>query len=159
MMKKLIVGAALVWLADPVAAQAPVPVAYLPADLPNLTNAKVIEVKDSTGAAVLCGRLIRQPADGDELEKEADLISCGASTKASGEAEIEVKQKNGALDQEVELSLLDLSPSATYSIHVDSKQVGTFQTDKAGRAEVELKTVPPPAAATTAAPPPAGLKK
>ena len=143
-MKKLIVGAALVWLADPVAAQAPGP--YLPADLADLTKAKVIEVKDSKGAAVLCGRLVRQPDDGEELEKEADLIACGESTKASGEAEIEVKHKTGFLMQEVELSLLDLMPSATYSIHIDSKQVGTFQTDKAGRAEVELKTAPPPTA-------------
>jgi hypothetical protein len=141
MMKKLIVGAALVWLASPVAAQAPSP--YLPADLADLTNAKVIEVKDSKGEAVLCGRLVRQPDSGEELEKEADLIACGETKKASGEAELEVKHKSGVLVQEVELSLLDLAPSATYSIHIDAKQIGTFQTDKAGRAEVELKSAPP----------------
>jgi hypothetical protein len=152
MMKKLIVGAALVWLTHPVAAQTAGP--YLPADLANLTNAKVIEVKDSKGQAVLCGRLVRQPDDGEELEKEADLIACGEATKASGEAEIEVKHKTGVLVQEVELSLLDLTPGATYSIHIDSKQIGTFQTDKAGRAEVELKSAPP-----ATPPPPAATQK
>jgi hypothetical protein len=154
MMKKVIVGAALVWLAGPVAAQKPAPAAFLPADLADLTNAKVIEVKDSKGEAVLCGRLVRQADADEELEKEAELIACGESTKASGEAEIEVKKKSGVLMQEVELSLLDLVPAATYSIHIDSKQVGTFQSDKAGRAEVELKSAPP-----ATPPPPAATQK
>lgn len=132
--------AASAWLAGPVAAQAET---YLPANIGDLSKAKVIEVKDSTGTVVLCGQLIRQPTVGDEIEREAELISCGAASKATGEAEVEVQKEVDRLDQEVELSVLNLTPNATFTIYIDTKQVGTFKTNNSGAAEVELKTAPP----------------
>ena len=129
--------AALVWLACPAVAQEQ----QLPADVGDLSVGKVIEVRDSNGTAVLCAPLEKKPAEENEYESEAKLIGCGAGTKATGESEVETKKLATGLDQEVELTVVGLPPETKYSIYIDKTLVGTFQTDKDGAAEVELKTV------------------
>jgi len=124
------------WLAGPVAAQEQL----LPADVGDLSVGKVIEVRDSTGKAVLCAPLDKKPIEGNEYESEAKLIGCGVDTKATGESEVETKKLATGLDQEVELTVMGLPPETKYSIYIDKTLVGTFQTDKSGAAEVELKT-------------------
>jgi hypothetical protein len=124
------------WLAGPAAAQE----LFLPEDIGDLSVGKVIEVRDSKGTAVLCGPLEKKPPEGNEYESEGKLIGCGNPTKAAGESEVEVKKTEKGLNQEVELTVFGLAPEATYSIYIDTTKVGTFQTDKSGAAEVELKT-------------------
>ncbi len=140
LMRLAIGGSALVWLGGVVAAQ--VQELPLPANVENLSKSKVLEVRDSKGASVLCGQLIMQPIEGDETEQEADLIPCGEATKATGEAEVEVTKMATGIDQEVEVSVSNLAPETTYSIYIDSKLLGTFKTNKSGAAEVEMKTAP-----------------
>jgi len=143
------VFAGILWaFAGPVMAQE----LKLPEDVGDLSHAKVIEVRDSKDASVLCGQLKLQPADKpDELEREAEMLACGEATKATGEAELEVKKTPAGLEQEVEVEVEHLVPNTAYTIHVDKKLVGKFQTDHAGEATVELKTHPkaPKAKATT----------
>ncbi len=135
---------AAVWFAAPLAAQqAP---ATLPADIGDLSNAQFMIVKDSAGETILRGRLIRQPADGDEVEREGDLIGTGAFAKAKGRAEVEVTQAGEHLDQEVELAVKGLPAKTTYTVFIDTKQVGTLTTNDHGEGELEVATAPMAAA-------------
>ena len=105
---------------------------------------------------MLCAPLDKKPAEGNEYESEAKLVGCGVDTKATGESEVETKKLATGLDQEVELTVVGLPPETKYSIYIDKTLVGTFQTDKAGAAEVELKTVVKTAKPKAAAKPPSG---
>lgn len=141
----LLVGALLavgsvtsVWLVDTLDAQG----AGLPADTGDLSNASTVEVKDSSGTVVLMGHFADVPEDDDDLERKAELRGSGASAKATGQAEVEVSKTGNRLDQEVEVSVSDLLPGATYAVFIDGKQLGTFQTNKNGRGELELDTPP-----------------
>jgi hypothetical protein len=90
--------------------------------------------------ALLRGHFVDSPEDDDDVERKATLMGSGTTAKTTGEAEIEVSRTNNRLDQEVEVSVSNLTPSETYTVFVDAKQVGTFQTNKNGKAEMELTT-------------------
>ena len=128
-------GIASVWLQDTIAAQSNE--ASLPEDVGDLSNATTLEVKDSTGAMVLRGHFVDAPED-DDLERKATLM--GNTPNVTGTAEIEVSRTNNRLDQEVEVSVLNLAPDTAYTVFVDAKQLGTFRTNKNGKAEMELTT-------------------
>jgi hypothetical protein len=129
-------GIASVWVQDTIAAQSND--GPLPEDVGDLSNATTVEVKDNTGTVVLRGHFVDSPEDDDDVERKATLT--GTTAKATGEAEIEVSRNNNRLDQEVEVSVSNLAPDATYTVFVDAKQLGTFQTNKNGKAEMELTT-------------------
>jgi hypothetical protein len=129
-------GIASIFMQDTIAAQGNE--AALPEDVGDLSNATTVEVKDSAGTVVLRGHFVDSPEDDDDVERKATLT--GINAKATGQAEIEVSRNNNRLDQEVEVSVTNLAPDATYTVFVDAKQVGTFQTNKNGKAEMELAT-------------------
>ena len=129
-------GTASIWMAGSIAAQGP----HLPADAGDLSNAATIEVKDAAGAVVLRGHFVEVPEDDDEVERKAELIGSGANAKATGQAEVEVSRQAGGLRQELEVSVTNLMPGVAYTVFVDARLMGTFQTTKDGRAELELKT-------------------
>jgi hypothetical protein len=131
-------GFASVWWQNTVAAQSNE--ASLPQDVGDLSNATTVEVKDNTGTVVLRGHFVDSPEDDDDVERKASLTGSGTTAAATGEAEIEVSRNNNHLDQEVEVSVTNLAPNATYSVFVDAKQLGTFQTNGNGKAEMELTT-------------------
>ena len=114
--------------------------ASLPADVADLSNASTVEIKDNVGAVVLRGHFVEVPEDDDDLERKATLARSGTAAKATGQAEVEVSKANNRLDQEVEVSVSNLAPGATYAVFIDSKQLGTFQTNKNGKGELELVT-------------------
>ncbi len=132
-------GIASVWLQGTIVAQSNE--ASLPEDVGDLSNATTVEVKDSTGTVVLRGHFVDSPEDDDDIERKATLTGSGTTAKATGEAEIEVSRNNNRLDQEVEVSVSNLAPAATYTVFVDAKQLGTFQTNGNGKGEMELTTV------------------
>ena len=131
-------GFASGWLQETIAAQSND--GSLPADVGDLSNATTVEVKDSTGAVMLRGFFVDSPEDDDDVERKATLSGSGTTATATGVAEIEVSPNNNRLDQEVEVSVSNLAPGATYTVFVDAKQLGTFQTNKNGKAEMELTT-------------------
>jgi len=133
----LAVTAALasVWVQGTIAAEA-----SLPADVGDLSNASTVEIKDNSGAVVLRGHLLEIPEDDDDLERKATLAGSGPTAKATGQAEVEVSKTNNRVDQEVEVSVSNLAPGATYAVFIDAKQLGTFQTNQNGKAELELTT-------------------
>ena len=114
--------------------------ASLPEDVGDLSNATTVEVKDSTGTVILRGHFVDSPEDDDDVERKATLTGSGTTAKATGVAEIEVSRTNNRLDQEVEVSVSNLAPGATYTVFVDAKRLGTLQTNKNGKAEMELTT-------------------
>jgi hypothetical protein len=130
-----VAGATSVWLVDTLGAQS----VALPADV-ELSNASTVEVKDSNGTVVLSGHFVEVPEDDDDLERKAELKGSGANANARGQAEVEVSKTDNRLDQEVEVSVSNLNPGASYSVFVDGKQLGTFQTNKNGSGELELNT-------------------
>lgn len=126
------------WFAAPLAAQkvnAP-----LPTDIPDMSNAQFMIIKDAAGNTVLRGRLVRQPPDGDEIERECVLVGTGEFAKVEGEGEVEVKQVGEYLEQQVEFEIEGMPPKTTYTVFIDAHEVGTFTTDAHGSAEVELET-------------------
>lgn len=129
-------GIASVWSQDTLAAQSNE--ASLPENVGDLSNAATVEVKDSTGTVVLRGHFVDAPEDDDDLERKATLT--GSTADVTGTAEIEVSRNNNRLDQEVEVSVSNLAPNTVYTVFVDAKQLGTFQTNKNGKAEMELTT-------------------
>jgi hypothetical protein len=131
-------GAASIWLGGSIAAQE----RFLPADIGDLSNCVRIEVKDGSGAVALRGHFVEQPEDDDDIERKAELIGSGTTAAATGQAEVEISRTDNRLDQEVEVSVNHLTPGATYAVFVDEKPLGTFQTDKDGKAELELATAP-----------------
>jgi hypothetical protein len=131
-------GIAAVWLQDTITAQSND--ASLPADVGDLSNATTLEVKDSTGTVVLRGHFVDSPEDDTDLERKATLT--GSTANVTGQAEIEVSRNDNRLDQEVEVSVSNLAPNTAYTVFVDAKQLGTFQTNKSGKAELELTTAP-----------------
>jgi len=129
-------GVMSIWLVDTVDAQS----AALPAGTGDLSNASTVEVKDANGTVVLSGHLVDVPEDDDDLERKAELKGSGGSATATGQAEVEVSKTNNRIDQEVEVSASNLAPGATYAVFIDGKELGTFQTNKNGRGELELNT-------------------
>ena len=124
------------WLGDTLDAQS----VALPEDTPDLSNASTVEVKDANGTVVLTGHLVEMPEDDDDLERKAELKGSGANANATGQAEVEVSKTNNRLDQDVEVSVSNLTAGATYAVFIDGKQLGTFQTNKRGSGELELNT-------------------
>jgi hypothetical protein len=108
----------------------------------DLTNASLVTVRDAQGQVVLQGQFAAKEDDG-RPERKATLTAASGAGNASGEAEIEFGQ-NGP--DEVEFSVKNLPPSATFTFVVDGADVASATTDSRGHAEVELD-LPRPAAA------------
>lgn len=105
-------------------------------------NASIAEVHDAQGQVVLRGRFELVEEDDDDTERKAPLEPAGADADASGEAEVEYSKTNPA-EQEVEFSIRNLEPAASYSLVIDGAAVATVQTDQKGRSEFDLDVKAP----------------
>ena len=114
-----------------------------PAITGNFSNAAVAEVRDSQGQVVLRGQFATVEEDDDDVERKATLTPSGDDADASGEAEVETSSDTPA-QQEIEFSIRNVAPRATYVFVIDGKDVGTAVADERGRAEFEIDSVPTP---------------
>jgi hypothetical protein len=105
-------------------------------------NASVAEVRDAHGQVVLRGPFELVEEDDDDTECKAALEAAGPDADASGEAEVEYSKANPA-EQEVEFSIRNLEPAASYSLVIDGAPLGMVQTDQKGRAEFDLDVKAP----------------
>lgn len=138
MSSKLLIAAFLLALTAVAADRSEQP---LPIGFSNLANAKVIEIKDSTGQAVLRGSFTTEDADKDESELKASLTGTGIGSKAKGKAEIEIEKKNGTVTkQELELKVDDLPASTTFKVFIDGNEFATITTDKEGEADLKFSS-------------------
>jgi hypothetical protein len=95
----------------------------LPAGI-NLTDAKVVEIRDEGGKVLLSGTF---------SNFAAPLLSNDAVSKAKGLAEIEIEKSGAATKQEIEVAVEHLPALATFKLIVDGNEVATFTTSKAGK--------------------------
>ena len=95
----------------------------LPAGI-NLSDAKVVEIKDDGGNVVLSGTF---------SNFAAPLVSKGAVAKAKGLAEIEIEKSGAATKQEIEVAVENLPALSTFRLIVDGNEVATFTTSKSGK--------------------------
>lgn len=115
----------------------------LPYYVSDLAAAKLVEIKDAAGQIVLSGNFIVENKRDGGVEGKALLTATGINAGAKGEAEFEVsKNRNGATEKELEVSVRKLAPATSFSMFVDGKQVATFSTNQRGAAEVEMKDAP-----------------
>lgn len=103
----------------------------------DFTNAAVAEVRDAQGAVVLRGDFVRNDEDDDDIERKAALKAAGPDADATGDAEVEFP-KTDVVVQEVEFSVKNLTPGATYAFVIDGKTVTTARTGKDGGASVDV---------------------
>ena len=113
-----------------------------PADF---SSAAVAEVKDAQGQVVLRGTFAVNEESDDDVERKATLAPTGADADAAGEAEVEVDRAGTPRRQEVEFSLKNLAPGASYTLLIDGKIFATIAADSRGGASHE-RDVPMPTA-------------
>jgi hypothetical protein len=113
----------------------------------DFTNAATAQVRDGQGQVVLQGQFSPPVEEDGGLERRATLSPTGVDADATGEAEVEFA-KNAPTEQEVEFSVENLPPDATFTFVVDGTDIVSAKTDRRGSAEVELNVRMPAAAAT-----------
>ena len=93
-----------------------------PAMTGDFTNATTAEVKDPQGQVILRGQFEVADEDDDDIERKATLKPVAGDTDAAGEAEVEYAS-SGAAEQEVEFSVRNVQPEATYTFVIDGRDV------------------------------------
>ena len=118
--------------------------ATAPADF---TNAATAQVKDAQGRIVIEGQFMMPVEEDGGLERRATLAPTAVDTDAAGEAEVEYATGTPT-EQEVEFSVENVAPAATFTFAIDGTDVASAKADRRGRVEVELNVKMPGAAAT-----------
>jgi hypothetical protein len=103
----------------------------------DFTNAATAFVRDAQGQTVLQGQFMAPVEEDGGLERRATLTPAGSDADAAGEAEVEFA-KTGATKQEVEFTVRNLQPDATYVFAIDGTDVASAKTNRQGRADIEL---------------------
>jgi hypothetical protein len=117
--------------------------APLTGDFSNAANA---EVRDAQGQVILSGPFAAVDEEDEDIERKAALKPTGIDPDAAGEAEVEFA-KAGAAEQEIEFSIRNVQPGATFTFGIDGHDVATAKADSRGRAEVEIDVKSAPAGA------------
>ena len=113
----------------------------------DFTNAATAQVKDAQGQIILEGPFMMPVEEDGGLERRATLAPTGVDTDAAGEAEVEYATGTPT-QQEVEFSVENLTPAATFTFAIDGTDVASAKTDRRGRVEVELNVRMPGASRT-----------
>ena len=103
----------------------------------DFSNAAIAEVRDAQGQVVLRGPFQPVEEEDDDVERKATLEPTAVDADAAGDAEVEF-EKNAPAQQEVEFSVRNLTPGATFTFLIDGTEVGTAKADAKGHAELEL---------------------
>jgi hypothetical protein len=103
----------------------------------DFTNAVTAEVRDAQGQVVLRGQFVLADEDDDDIERQATLEPTGVDDDAAGDVEVEYSKASPA-EQEIEFSVRNLQPGATFTFVIDGTDLATATANGRGRAEVEL---------------------
>lgn len=116
--------------------------AQTPGAARDYSNAAIAEVRDAQAQVVLRGDFVvaagEADEDDDEVERKAELKPIGVDPDAAGEAEVEF-EKATPTNQEVEFSVRNVQPGASYTFVIDGKEVATVAANGKGVAKVELE--------------------
>ena len=108
------------------------------AELPDLSGASIVEIRDAGGRTVLTGEFrSRKDAVGNE-EKDAALTD-SRGQQVIGEVEIEIPGPEAAnQEQELEVDIIRVAPNGKFSLIVDDREILTLMSDDRGSIDVEL---------------------
>ena len=107
-----------------------------PTQVGDYTNAATAEVKDAQGQVILRGQFVQADEEDDDVERKATLRAAGTDEDAAGEAEVEYAS-SGAAQQEIEFSIRNVEPKATYTFVIDGRDVATATANDKGKASLE----------------------
>lgn len=108
----------------------------LPPALNQLSEAKLVEIKDAAGQVVLSGEFTTTSDTAKELERTATLSGAGT---AKGKAEIELlKSGDTFAKQELEVSLQGLATTGDFKLIVDGAEVIAFKANRGGKAAMKF---------------------
>ena len=108
--------------------------------LGDLSDAQMVEVRDTSGRTVLSGEFRARTAPSGKIEKDAALTDRSGS-KVIGEVEIEIPPPDApGRPQELEIDIITLAPRMTYTVVVDDRPITTFTTDDRGSIDVEIES-------------------
>jgi hypothetical protein len=110
-----------------------------PLTLGDVSDATIVEVRDQHGATVLSGEFRSRVDRLGNTEKDAALTGRDGRT-VIGEVELEIPEPSRDNRRpELEVDIMGLSPSQTFTIVIDDRAVATFLTDDRGSIDRELQ--------------------
>ena len=119
------------------------PTATAPAaNLPDLSGAQIVEVRDAGGRTVLSGEFRDRTDALGNTEKDVALVD-RRGRRVIGEIEIEVPGPSGVnTAQELEIDIIDIDPNAKFALFIDDREVLAFTTDDRGSVDMEVHGTP-----------------
>ena len=110
-----------------------------PLTLGDVSDATIVEVRDQHGATVLSGEFRSRVDRLGNTEKDAALAGRDGRT-VIGEVELEIPEpRRENRRPELEVDIMGLAPSQTFTIVIDDRTVATFVTDDRGSVDRELQ--------------------
>lgn len=107
--------------------------------LPDLSDASIVEIRDAGGRTVLSGEFRSHTDALGNVEKDAAL-SDGKGQQVVGEVEIEIPGPEAANPhQELEIDIIRVAPNGKFSVFIDDREVLTFMSDDRGSIDVEIE--------------------
>jgi hypothetical protein len=105
----------------------------------DVSHAQTVEVRNSRGETVLSGEFRSRVGPLGETEKDAALYDRRGKI-VIGEVEIEIPAASRpGRRTELEIDVIGLAPRETFTLVVDDRPVGTFETDDRGSVDMELQ--------------------
>ncbi len=107
--------------------------------LGDVSEAHVVEIRDSQGVAVLSGEFRSRRDMLGNVEKDAALYDRRGRT-VIGEVELEIPAPGRANRRpELEVDIIGLPPSSAFTVVIDDRAVGKFTTDDRGSVDLEIQ--------------------
>jgi hypothetical protein len=129
----------LLLIAAAVTVRGPVAAAQPPLSLGDIDSADIVEIRNADGAAVLTGEFRTRVDVLGNTEKDAALRD-GRGSAVIGEVELEMPAAGRENRRpELEVDIISLEPSKTYTVVIDDRPVASFTTDDRGSIDVELQ--------------------
>jgi hypothetical protein len=109
------------------------------AELPDLSDATIVEIRDSSGRTVLSGEFRSHTDPLGNEEKDAALTD-RKGQEVVGEVEIEIPGPDSAdRQQELEIDIIRVAPNGKFSVFIDDREVLTFMSDDRGSIDIEIQ--------------------
>jgi len=107
--------------------------------LGDVSEAHVVEIRDSRGVAVLSGEFRSRVDVLGNVEKDAALYDRRGRT-VIGEVELEIPAPGRANRRpELEVDIIGLPASSAFTVVIDDRGVGKFTTDDRGSVDLEIQ--------------------
>ena len=111
----------------------------MPIELGDVSDAQIVEIRDHRGIAVMSGEFRARVDAVGNTEKDAELFDRRGET-AIGEVEIEIPAPGRTgVRQELEVDIIGLAPRERFSVVIDDRIVGVFNTDDRGSVDMEIQ--------------------